>query len=85
MELCQHAGGFQSVYRYVILVCYGTLNLWHLQDFLSGLILFIFVLIASSHHFRWCERNAFNACRKKEALSGPRRTVRFPQASHVIY
>lgn len=36
-----------------------------LQDFLSGLILFIFVLIASPHHFRWCERNAFNACRKK--------------------
>lgn len=32
-----------------------------LQDFLSGLILFIFVLIASSHNFKWCERNALNA------------------------
>lgn len=36
-----------------------------LQDFLSGLILFIFVIISSPHHFRWCEKNAFNAHRKK--------------------
>lgn len=56
-----------------------------LQDFLSGLNLFIFVLIASPHHFRWCERNAFNVCRKKGALSRPWRMDRFPQASHLIY
>lgn len=49
-----------------------------LRDFLGGLILFISVTIFSPHHFGWCERNAFNACRKKGALSGPWRMVRFP-------
>jgi len=50
-------------------------------DFLGDLILFIFVLITSPHHFRWCERNAFNTCRKKKkAFTGPWRMVTFPQA-----
>lgn len=65
MGLCQHAGGFQSTYTDEssgLLLNTKPLVLW---DFLGGSILFIFVLITSPHHFGWCERNAFNVCRKK--------------------
>lgn len=33
MELCQHAGGFQCLQIWVILVSYGRLNLWHYKIF----------------------------------------------------